>query len=148
MFCLDGRRSDLIGGDWNMTFIFHILGIVIPIDSYLSDGLTPPTRYISFLKDLGIQLCRADGLSHVPTIPAYLTIRIPTERRRNLVLDIYIYIYVILYIAYVLYIICTIHIVIHIIYILYRVCILSILHIVCYILCIIYIIYHISYVIL
>ena len=32
---------------WNMNFMtFHILGIIIPTDSYFSEGLTPPTRYI------------------------------------------------------------------------------------------------------
>ena len=25
----------LVGGDWNMTFIFHILGIIVPIDFHI-----------------------------------------------------------------------------------------------------------------
>ena len=25
---------------------FHILGIIVPTDSYFSEGLTPPTRYM------------------------------------------------------------------------------------------------------
>ena len=40
--------SELVGGDWNMTFIFpEILGIIMPIDSYFSEGLKPPTSYIT-----------------------------------------------------------------------------------------------------
>ena len=38
----------LVGGDWNMTLIFpDILGMVIPIDLYFSEGLKPPTSYCS-----------------------------------------------------------------------------------------------------
>ena len=32
---------------WNIFLFFHILGIIIPTDSYFSEGLKPPTRYIS-----------------------------------------------------------------------------------------------------
>ena len=30
---------------WNTNVIFHILGRIIPTDSYFSEGLKPPTRY-------------------------------------------------------------------------------------------------------
>ena len=41
-----------VGGDWNMTFSFpymtfsfpYIGNVIIPIDSYFSEGLKPPTR--------------------------------------------------------------------------------------------------------
>ena len=40
-----GGKEYLIGGDWNMTgLFFHILGIIIPIDTYFWEGLKPPTR--------------------------------------------------------------------------------------------------------
>ena len=39
-------HSVLVGGDWNMMFFLHRLGIVIiPIDELIfSEGLEPPTR--------------------------------------------------------------------------------------------------------
>ena len=56
---------------WNMAFIFHIyiyiLGIIIPIDSYFSDGLKPPTSiYIYDTKyDIIIVCCNHyQQLSH------------------------------------------------------------------------------------
>ena len=36
----------LVGGDWNMDFIFPYVGnVIIPLDSYFSEGLKPPTRF-------------------------------------------------------------------------------------------------------
>ena len=35
--------GELVGG-WEHFVFFHILGIIIPIDSYFSDGLKLPTR--------------------------------------------------------------------------------------------------------
>ena len=36
----------LVGGDWNMTgLLFHILNIIIPIDSYFSEGFKSPARF-------------------------------------------------------------------------------------------------------
>ena len=40
-----GSTMVLVGGDWNMTgLFFHSVGnVIIPIDSYFSEGLKPPT---------------------------------------------------------------------------------------------------------
>jgi hypothetical protein len=35
----------MVGGLEHVLF-FHILGIIIPTDKYVSEGLKPPTRYI------------------------------------------------------------------------------------------------------
>ena len=39
---------NLVGGDWNMTFIFPYIGdVIIPIDSYFSEGVgQPPTSRV------------------------------------------------------------------------------------------------------
>ena len=31
----DQKDTCLVGGDWNMTFIFHIFGTIIPIDFHI-----------------------------------------------------------------------------------------------------------------
>ena len=37
-----------VAGWWFVTFVFfHILGIVTPTDQYFSEGLKPPTMWIS-----------------------------------------------------------------------------------------------------
>ena len=39
-------KYHLVGGDWNMTFIFPYLGnVIIPIHWYFSEGLNPPTSH-------------------------------------------------------------------------------------------------------
>ena len=43
-------KYHLVGGDWNMTFIFpYIWNVIIPIDSYFSELLKPPTRYYAIV---------------------------------------------------------------------------------------------------
>ena len=40
----------LVGGDWNMTFIFHLLGMSSSqlTNSYFSEGFKPPTISIDY----------------------------------------------------------------------------------------------------
>ena len=59
----------LVGGNWNMTFIFHSVGnFIIPIDKYFSEGFKPPTRYPWFKLLWGtIQIIQLPGFWHVLT---------------------------------------------------------------------------------
>ena len=47
IFCGDIPLHMLVGG-LEHSLCFHILGIIIPIDSYFSEGLKPPTS-MSFI---------------------------------------------------------------------------------------------------
>ena len=39
------NKQNLVGGDWNMTFIFPYIGnVIIPVDYYFSEGFKPPAR--------------------------------------------------------------------------------------------------------